>query len=86
MDILLKKEKTVVEVKKTRASIAELGAKARIVPKGNLSLKAKGFKAWRDMLIEFTRQTESWLKGLPHTINRRDSEQHNEAGQPHTPT
>jgi len=44
------------------ASIAELGAKARIMPKGNLSLKAKGFKAWRDMLIEFTRQTESWLR------------------------
>ncbi len=44
------------------AFIAELGAKARIMPKGNLSLKAKGFKAWRDMLIEFTRQTESWLR------------------------
>jgi transposase len=44
------------------ASIAELGAKPRIMPKGNVSLKAKGFKAWRDMLIEFTRQTESWLR------------------------
>jgi transposase len=44
------------------AFIAELGAKARIMPKGNVSLKAKGFKAWRDMLIEFTRETESWLR------------------------
>lgn len=44
------------------ASIAQLGAKARIMPKGNVSLKAKGCKAWRDMLIEFTRQTESWLR------------------------
>ena len=44
------------------ASIAELGAKPRIMPKGNVSLKAKGFKAWRDMLIEFTQQTESWLR------------------------
>jgi len=44
------------------ASIAQLGAKARIMPKGNVSLKAKGFKAWRDMLIEFTHETESWLR------------------------
>jgi transposase len=44
------------------ASIAELGAKPRIMPKSNVSMKAKGFKAWRDMLIEFTRETESWLR------------------------
>ena len=43
-------------------SIAQLGAKARIMPKGNVSLKAKGFKAWRDMLIEFTWETEKWLR------------------------
>ena len=42
--------------------IAKLGAKARIMPKGNVSLKAKGFKAWRDMLIEFTHDTEKWLR------------------------
>jgi len=44
------------------ASIAELEAKARIMPKQNASLKAKGFKPWRDMLIEFTRETQSWLR------------------------
>jgi len=45
------------------ASIAdELGAKARIMPKGNVSLKAKGVKAWRDMLIDFTHETQSWLR------------------------
>jgi transposase len=44
------------------ASIAQLGAKPRIMPKGNVSLKAKGFKAWRDMLIDFTHETESWLR------------------------
>ena len=44
------------------ASIAQLGAKPRIMPKGNVSLRAKGFKAWRDMLIDFTRETESWLR------------------------
>jgi len=44
------------------ASIAELGAKARIMPKENVSMKAKGFKAWRDMLIEFTHETERWLR------------------------
>ena len=44
------------------ASIAMLGAKPRIMPKGNVSLRAKGFKAWRDMLIDFTRETESWLR------------------------
>jgi transposase len=44
------------------ACIAELGAKARIMPKQNASLKAKGFKAWRDMLIEFTQQTQRWLR------------------------
>jgi len=44
------------------ASIAELGAKARIMPKGNVSMKAKGFKAWRDMLIEFTQETQRWLR------------------------
>ena len=44
------------------ALIARLGAKPRIMPKGNISLKAKGSKAWRDMLIEFTRETESWLR------------------------
>ena len=44
------------------ASIAELDAKPRIMPKGNVSLKAKGFKAWRDMLIKFTNETESWLR------------------------
>ncbi len=44
------------------ATIAELGAKARIMPKGNVSLKAKGFKAWRDMLIEFTQETGRWLR------------------------
>jgi transposase len=43
-------------------SVAGLGAKARIMPKGNLSLKAKGVKAWRDMLVEFTRETQSWLR------------------------
>jgi len=43
-------------------SIAKLGAKPRIMPKGNVSLKAKGFKAWRDMLIDFTNETESWLR------------------------
>ena len=43
-------------------SIAQLGAKPRIMPKGNVSLKAKGFKAWRDMLIDFTHETESWLR------------------------
>jgi hypothetical protein len=51
------------------ASIAELEAKARIMPKQNASLKAKGFKAWRDMLIEFTRETQSWLRDY-HAINR----------------
>jgi len=44
------------------ASIAELGAKARIMPKHNVSMKAKGFKAWRDMLIEFTHETDRWLR------------------------
>jgi transposase len=44
------------------ASIAELRAKARIMPKQNVSMKAKGFKAWRDMLIEFTHETEKWLR------------------------
>jgi len=44
------------------ASIAELDAKARIMPKGNVSLKAKGFKAWRQMLIEFTQETQRWLR------------------------
>ena len=43
-------------------SIAKLGAKPRIMPKGNVSLNAKGFKAWRDMLIDFTNETESWLR------------------------
>ena len=32
------------------------------MPKGNVSLKAKGFKAWRDMLIEFTQETGRWLR------------------------
>jgi len=41
--------------------IAQLGAKPRIMPKGNVSLKAKGVKAWRDMLIDFTQQTQRWL-------------------------
>lgn len=44
------------------ASIAELDAKPRIMPKVNVSLKAKGVKAWRDMLIEFTHETEKWLR------------------------
>jgi len=44
------------------ASIAQLGAKPRIMPKGNVSMKAKGVKAWRDMLIDFTQQTERWLR------------------------
>jgi transposase len=44
------------------ACIAELGAKPRIMPKGSVSVKAKGVKAWRDMLIEFTRETQSWLR------------------------
>lgn len=43
-------------------SIAQLGAKARIMPKGNVSMKAKGVKAWRDMLIEFTQETQRWLR------------------------
>jgi len=44
------------------ASITQLGAKPRIMPKRNVSMKAKGFKAWRDMLIEFTHETERWLR------------------------
>ena len=44
------------------ASIAELGAKPRIMPKGNVTFRAGGAKAWRDMLIEFTRETERWLR------------------------
>ena len=31
------------------------------MPKKNVSMKAKGFKAWRDMLREFTEETETWL-------------------------
>jgi len=49
--------------------IAQLGAKPRIMPKGNVSMKAKSFKAWRDMLIDFTRETQSWLRDY-HAINR----------------
>jgi transposase len=44
------------------ASIAQLGAKPRIMPKGNVSMKAKGVKAWRDMLIDFTQQMQRWLR------------------------
>jgi transposase len=43
-------------------SIDQLGAKARIMPKQNVSMKAKGVKAWRDMLIDFTHETERWLR------------------------
>ena len=43
-------------------SAAELGAKVRIMAKGSVSMKAKGFKAWRDMLREFTHETEAWLR------------------------
>jgi transposase len=43
-------------------AITELEAKPRIMPKGNVSMKAKGVKAWRDMLREFTEQTQAWLR------------------------
>lgn len=43
-------------------SIAQLGAKPRIMPKDNVSMKAKGVKAWRDMLIDFTQETQKWLR------------------------
>ncbi len=48
------------------ASIAQLRGKARIMAKENVSMKAKGFKAWRDMLREFTEETEAGL-GDYHT-------------------
>lgn len=44
------------------ASIAELGAKPRIMPKGNVTFRAGGVKAWRQMLREFTEDTQRWLR------------------------
>lgn len=41
-------------------SAAEMGAKVRIMPKGDVRMKAKSFKAWRDMLREFTEETEAY--------------------------
>lgn len=43
-------------------SIAELPAKPRIMPKGNVTFRAGGRKAWRMMLREFTMDTERWLR------------------------
>ena len=44
------------------ASIAELDAKPRIMPKGNVTFRAGGVKVWRTMLREFTEDTERWLR------------------------
>ena len=44
------------------ASIAELGAKPRIMPKRNVTFRAGGAEAWRQMLREFTEDTQRWLR------------------------
>ena len=40
----------------------EIGAKPRIFPKKGVTLKARGSQAWKEMLLEFVNDTQSWLR------------------------
>lgn len=42
--------------------IASLGAKPRIFPKENVSMKARGSIPWRLMFMEFVHHTQKWLE------------------------
>ena len=47
---------------KNASAIAAVGAIPLLYPKKNVTLKAKGHPAWKYMLYQFIKDTQSWLR------------------------